>query len=164
MDSNKIPRDNEFLPDVTKRTLVAMRNEEPDERYQMHFNAAIMRKDGRTIGEIAEELNIHPGTAINWLTRMIVNGLGEGYKMRQGRPPKFTRQQLKELEEDMKEPPQYYGIEAESWTSRVVASYVLDRFDVSITPGSMRRIMTRKNLDWPGSAAATRARKLAESQ
>lgn len=158
-----IPTQKDFLPGITKRRLVSMRNKEPDERYRRHFDAAIMRKDGSTIGEIAEELDIHPGTAMNWLHRMLEKGgLGEGYKTRQGRPPKFTPKQLKDLEKDMKKSPRHYGLDSETWTSRVVAQYALTRFEIEITPGSMRRIMTRTDMNWPGSAAATLARKRGE--
>lgn len=163
MESYIIPTRKEFLPDITKRRLVSMRNKEPEERYRRHFDAAIMRKDGNTIGEIAEELDIHPGTVMNWLNRMVeVGGLGEGYKTRQGRPPKFTSEQLDDLVMDMEESPRHYGLDSETWTSRVVAQYVLTKFEVEITPGSMRRIMTRNDLNWPGSAAATLARKRGE--
>ena len=122
MESYAIPTRRDFLPGITKRQLVSMRSKEPEERYKIHFDAAIMRKDGRTIGEIAEELDIHPGTAMNWLGRMAEKGgLGEGYKVRQGRPPAFTPEQLEELERDMKNPPRHYGLDSDTWTSRMVA-------------------------------------------
>ena len=162
MESYKIPTEKKFLPDITKRRLVSMRNKEPDERYRRHFDAAIMRKDGSSIGAIANELNIHPGTVMNWLNRMIERGLGESYRVRQGRPPKFTPKELQDLERDMKKSPRHYDLDSDTWTSRIVAKHALSRFNIEITPGSMRRIMTRTNLRWPGSAAATLARRRGE--
>ena len=160
MESYIIPTGKEFLPDVTKRRLTSMRGKEPDERYKLHFDAAIMRKNGNTIGEIAEELDIHPGTAMNWLRRMWeMGGLGEGYKTRPGRPPMFTPEQLKELEKDMEKPPQHYGLESKTWTSRTVSQHAYDKFGIRVPRPSMRRILTRTKTNWPGSAAATRARK-----
>ena len=163
MESYIIPTKREFLPDITKRRLVSMRNKEPEERYRRHFDAAIMRRDGKTIGEIANALDIHPATVMKWLRRMVKRGgLDDGYKTSQGRPSKFTAEQLKDLESDMEESPRHYGLESETWTSRTVAQYVLTRFEIEITPGSMRRIMTRTNMKWPGSAAATLARQRGE--
>ncbi|MBI1657413.1 MAG: helix-turn-helix domain-containing protein [Thaumarchaeota archaeon] len=159
MESYVIPTKKDFLPGIPKRRLVSMRSKEADERYRRHYDAAIMRKDGSTIGEIADELSIHPGTVMNWLRRMIERGPGTNYKVRQGRPPKFTAKQLQELERDMKKSPRHYGLDSDDWTSRVVTRHVSARFDVEITPGSMRRIMTRTDMRWPGSAAATKARK-----
>ncbi len=159
MESYVIPTKRDFLPDMTKRRLTTMRKKEEDERYQRHYTAAIMRKDGYTIGEIADELYIHPGTVMNWLNRMMERGLGPDYKVRQGRPPKFTPKQLKQLEKDMRKSPRHFDLDSDFWTSRVVTEFVLTRFEVEITPGSMRRIMTRTNMRWPGSAAAAEARR-----
>ena len=161
MESYTIPTQRSFLPGISKRQLASMRDKEPKERYKRHFDAAIMRKDGRTVGEISEELDIHPGTVMNWLGRMVENGgLGEGYKVRQGRLPAFTPEQLKELERDMKNPPRHYGLDSETWTSQIVARHALDKFGIEVTSHSMRRILTRTKTDWPGSAAATLARRL----
>lgn len=163
MESYVIPTKSEFLPRITRKRLETIRAGEEDERYQRHYDAAIMRKDGSTIGEIAVALGIHPGTVMNWLNRMVERGLGSDYKVRQGRPPKFTSKQLKQLEQDMKKSPRHHKLDSDFWTSRVVTEFVLTRFDVEITPGSMRRIMTRTNMRWPGSAAAAEARRRGQS-
>ena len=163
MESYKIPTRREFLPGITKKSLASMRNKEPEARYKRHFDAAIMRRDGNTIGEIAEEIGVHPLTIMNWLRRMVENGgLGEGYKVRQGLPPKFSPEQLKELELDMEKPPQHYGLDSETWTSRTVAKYAFAKFRIQVTAPSMRRILTRTKTNWPGSAAATLARRRGE--
>ena len=157
VDSYVIPTKRDFLPGVTKRQLESARSRETDDRFKLHYDAAIMRKAGSTIGEISEELSLHPGTIINCLRRMSERGPGEGYRVRQGRPPKFTPEQLKKLEDDMERPPKRHGLAADSWTSTVVAEHAMRRFGISITPGSMRRLMTTKKMRWPGSAAAMAA-------
>ena len=154
-----IPKRNDFLPHITKRRLAAMRNKEPDERLHRRFDAAIMRKDGKTIAEIAEEIGVHRSTVIDWFRRMIRTGMGEGYKTRPGRPPALTAEQLKELERDMKKPPKHYGLDSETWLSRTVAQHAFDKFGIRIPHPSMRRILTRTNTDWPGSAAAMARRR-----
>ena len=163
MESYIIPTGKEFLPHITKRRLASMRSKEPDERYKRHFDAAIMRKDGKTVGDIAEEIGVHPGTIMNWLHRMLEKkGLGEGYKTRIGGRPKFTPEQLKELGSDMKKPPQHYGLDSETWTSKTVAEYALVKFGIQVAASSMRRTLFRTKTNWPGSAAATLARKRGE--
>ena len=147
------------MPDVTKRRLLSMRGKEPDGRYKRHFDAAIMRKDGHTVGEIAEEIGVHHDTVTKWLRRMwVVGGLGEGYKRRPGRPPLFTPEQLKELEADMENSPRHYGLDSETWTSRTVSQHAYDKFGILVPRPSMRRILTRTKMNWPGSAAAITAR------
>ena len=163
MESYIIPTRDEFLPEIARSTLVDMREDEPDERYKRHFDAAIMRKDGKTVGEIAEEIGVHTGTIMNWLHRMLEKGgLGEGYKTRRGIPSKFTPEILKKLERDMKKSPRRYGLDSETWTSRIVAQHALNKFGISFTPPSMRRLLTQTKTNWPGSAAAIEARKLGE--
>ena len=160
VESYTVPTGKDFLPGTTKRRLASMRNKEPEEIYRRHFDAAIMRKDGRTVVEIAEEIGAHPLTIMRWLRRMVENGgLGEGYKTRPGRPSAFTPEQLKDLERDMKRPPQHYGLDSETWTSRTVAQYALDKFGIRIPHPSMRRILTRTKMNWPGSAAALARRR-----
>ena len=152
MDSYAIPTGKEFLPGTTKRRLVSMRNKEPDEQCKIHFDAAIMRKDGKTIGEIAEEVDKHPVTIKSWLRLMIENWDSGDIHKRLGRRPKFTPEQLKELERDMKRPPKHYGLESETWTSRTVVEHAFAKFGVRVPRPSMRR--TLHKIDWPGSAAA----------
>ena len=157
MDSYVIPTKRDFLPGITKRQLESMKSKETDTRFKLHYDAAIMRKGGSTVGEIADGLSLHPSTIINCLRRMAERGPGASYRVRQGRPPKFTEEQLRKLEDDMEKPPKKHGLSADSWTSGVVAEHVQRRFGISITPGSMRRLMTTKNMRWPGSAAAKAA-------
>lgn len=98
---------------------------------------------------------MHPGMAINRLGRMAENGgPGEGCRVRQGRPPRFTPEQLKELELDMKKPPRHCGPDPDTWTSRTVARRAFAKFGIKVAYPSMRRILTRAKTDWPGSAAA----------
>ena len=155
MDSHVIPTGKEFLPGTTKRRLVSMRNREPDERYKLHFDAAIMRKDGRTTGEIAEYVGRHPTTVTIWLRLMVENwDSGDIHRKRPGMPPKFTLEQLRELERDMTNPPQHYGLDSKTWTSRAVAEHAFAKFGIRVPSPSMRRTLNQFKINWPGSAAA----------
>lgn len=163
MESYAIPTGKRFLPDVTKRRLESMRGMEPNGRYRRHFDAAIMRKGGHTVVEIAKELDIHPQTAKRWLSRMVkLGGLVEGYKRRLGRRRSFTPEQLKHLEQDMERHPRHYGLDSDTWTSRTVAQHASDVFGIDVPHHSMRRILTRDGVNWPGSAEAVAARRRGE--
>ena len=155
MKPNMIPTGKEFLPGMTKRRLMSLRDKASNKRYRRHFDAAIMWKDGGTLKEIAEELDIHPDTARNWLHRIVEKGgSGDFYKVRPGRRPKFTPEQLKELERDMKNPPQHYDLASETWTSRTVVEHAFAKFGIWVPHPSMRRILNQSKTNWPGSAAA----------
>lgn len=162
MITSSIPEGKKFLPDVTMQQLRGIKKKEKSERYKRHYTAAIRRKEGLSIREIADDVNMSIATIAIWLHNMMSRGVGESYKVKQGRPPKFTPEQLNELSVDMRESPSKYGLDYTSWASHVVTQYVLQKFDVSITPGSMRRILVRKDIDWPGSAKAMRAKREAK--
>lgn len=157
MGSYKTPTGRDFLPNITKRKLASMRKKETNERYQLHLDAAIMRKDSHTIADIAEVVGVSPATVINWLGRMVERGgVGRGYTARRGRPRAFTLEQLKELEKDMKRSsPKHHGLASKTWTSKAVSEHARNKFGIDIPDPSMRRILTRDGIDWPGSAAAT---------
>lgn len=150
----RIPTGDLFLPHVSKDELIQLRDDETDLRYKPHYDAALLRKEGDTMITIARNLGVSSGTIANWLSNMTTRGIGRSYKVRQGRPPKFTQEQLDALEEDMKQGPRAYGMDSDRWISATVADYAMKKFSISITPGSMRRLMLREDVDWPGSAKA----------
>ena len=150
----RIPAGDLFLPNVSSDELEQLRDDETDLKYKPHYDAALMRKEGDTMITIARNLGVSSGTIANWLSNMTMRGVGSAYKVRQGRPPKFTQEQLDALEEDMRQSPREYGIDSDRWISAVVADYAMTKFSISITPGSMRRLMLREDVDWPGSAKA----------
>ena len=153
-----VPEGKKFLPKVTMQKLRSLHKKEKSEKRKRYYVAAIKRKEGLSVREIADDVNMSVATISTWLRNMSTRGDAEGYGTRQGRPPKFTPEQLKELSVDMKKSPSEYDLDSASWTSPVVAQYALQKFNVEITPGSMRRILVRKHIDWPGSAEAMRAR------
>ena len=150
----RIPTGDLFLPNVSKDEIIRLRDEETDLRYKPHYDAALLRKEGETMITIARNLGVSSGTIANWLSNMTTRGVGKAYKVRQGRPPKFTQEQLDELEEDMKAGPREYDMDSDRWISATVAEYAMKKFSIAITPGSMRRLMLREDVDWPGSARA----------
>ena len=145
-----IPVGKRFLPDVTIQQLESLQNK--SEKYKRHYTAAIRRKEGLSMREIADDVNVSVSAVSMWLQNMMTRGIGEDYEIKRGRPPKLTPEQLNQLSVDMREPPVRYGLDSATWVSRTVAQYVLQKFGISITPGSMRRILVRKHIDWPGSA------------
>ena len=161
MEAYDFPNGSRFLPGLTKRRLTALRKQEPDGWFARHLDAAILRKGGHTVGEIASEIGVTTQTVQRWLTRMVeAGGVGAEYRAtcKRGRAPAFTPEQLKDLESDMERRPHNYGLDSATWTSRTVAQHARHKFGIDIPHHSMRRILTRDNVNWPGSAAAKAAR------
>ncbi|MCE2508934.1 MAG: helix-turn-helix domain-containing protein [Nitrosopumilaceae archaeon] len=150
----QIPEGSRFLPRWSVERIRDLQEAETAERYKTRYEAAILRKEGLSVPEIAGKVGVSRLTVINWLRRMMERGLGKNYKVRQGRAPKFTPHQLKALERDMKKSPTKFGLDSERWTSHVVARHALNKFDITVAASSMRRLMLRENVRWPGSAAA----------
>ena len=154
VNSTRIPIGKLFLPRVGINRLRDLQEAETNISYKRRYDAAVLRKEGKTMSAIAKMLDVSAGTIGNWLYGMTVRGVGKKYKLRQGRPPKFTPKQLKELERDMKKSPRAYNMDTDNWTSATVSDYAQEKFEVDITPGSMRRLLLRENINWPGSAKA----------
>lgn len=52
--------------------------------------------------EIADDVNVSVSAVSMWLQNMMTRGIGEDYEIKQGRPPKFTLEQLNQLSVDMR--------------------------------------------------------------
>lgn len=163
MNKKRTSTGKDFLQKYSVKKITEIRDKEEDEKYKRHYEAALHRKNGESMRVIAERFDVSSGTIANWLRNMTERGLGKTYKVPHGRPPKFTKQQLKDLEKDMRKDPETYGLDAERWVSVVVAQYAKQKFDISITPGSMRRLMLREKVKWPASAEALRRKREAHS-
>ncbi|MBW2974961.1 IS630 family transposase [Candidatus Woesearchaeota archaeon] len=96
-----------FLPRVSLERLNSLYSKEHDAKAKLRLLAAIRRKKGESIDDIAWALEKSRRTIHGWLTRFQERGLKAKFdEKRSGRPSYLTHSQLKNLRQDLlKGPP-----------------------------------------------------------
>lgn len=115
--------------------------------------AAIAFKNGVTQTELAEWYGVQRRTIYGWLGR-IETASQEGTPLeravrddsRSGRPRKLTDTQRATLHESLRDSPGEYGYDAPAWSPELVRSHLDEKFDVSYSLPSCRRLMKEAGL------------------
>lgn len=109
---------------------------------RLRLLAGIMRKRGRTIEEIAFELNRPVMTVHNWLRRLGEGELERIYDKKQsGRPPRLAKKDLRRLKRGLTRGPQAFGYRDYFWTTRMVQDFVKRRYGVFYGERHMTRLL-----------------------
>lgn len=92
---------------------------------------------GRSVGSIAELLDVSERTVYNWLARFMVEGfswlLGHHFQAR-GRKPRLSKEQKKKLFKIVADGPVKYGFDCGIWNSAMI---------VEVIPNSRHRLLIR---------------------
>jgi transposase len=130
--------------DRIQRALEAVEGSKATQR----LTAAIAYKNGVTQTELAEWYGVERRTIYSWLDRLDGGPIEEAVTddERGGRPRKLDDSERARLERALLEPPTEAGYEAGSWTPTLVRRYVDDRFGVSYSRPSCRRLMREAGL------------------
>lgn len=112
--------------------------------------AAIGRKQGATLDELAERHNVAEKTVRNWLDRFAEKPLAEAPydEDRSGRPTKLSSEEMEKLFEDLHQSPSEFGYDREVWFPELVHHYVADKYDVEYTLRHIYRLMDEAGLSY----------------
>lgn len=147
------------LTDVSVEQLQRALDDASGKRPTQRLTAAIAYKNGVTQTELAGWFDVSRRTIYEWLTRLEEEPIPEAARdePRPGRPGKLTAEQHSRLGERLQEPPTAVGYDDPSWTPALVQSYLADRFDVTYSRPSCRRLMKDAGLVYlePEDSAAT---------
>jgi transposase len=105
---------------------------------------AIAYKHGVSQTELAAWYGVQRRTIYNWLTRFDDRPIEAAVRDddRPGRPRKLDPTARVDLYEVLHEPPTRVGFADETWTPELVRRYVRDRFAVTYSESSCRRLLT----------------------
>jgi transposase len=151
-----------FLPGLSVSRLERLYRSERDSRGKLRLLAAILRKEGKTMARIAEELHVPVGTVHAWLRRLLEGGLKKLHdEQRSGRPSMLSTEQLKELRRDLVRGPRVNGFDAPFWTTKIVQEHVRRKFGKEYRARGMRDVLHRVGFSskMPRPANAKRATK-----
>ena len=95
----KVKRGAGYLPKTDIGDLRRMRDLLPCGKPRLRVQAAILRKEGRSVGEIGTALGENPSTVHNWLLRLAEGGMCRIYdRPGTGRPCKLADDERLRLE------------------------------------------------------------------
>lgn len=151
-----------FLPSLGISKLERLYRSEKDWRAKLRLLAAMLRKRGRTMAEIADELHVPVGTVHAWLRRLLDGGLKRLHdEHRSGRPSMLRVEELKALRRDLTRGPKANGFDAPFWTTRMAMEHVKRRYGKEYRARGMRNLLHRVGFSSkkPRPANAKRATK-----
>lgn len=120
-----LPKGMQFLPDTTLDRLEDMYRQEMKAKPKMRLLAAIHRKKGKGIDEIALQINVSRNTIHGWLRRFSLKGIPAKDSIKQtGRPILMTLSQRKQLVKDLERGPPHNA--SGLWTTKE-AKHLLEK-------------------------------------
>ncbi len=116
------------------------RREHPG-KFRDRLQAAVLRKRGSVLKEIARTIGRGISTSYRWLYRMECEGLECRYDDKSpGRPRLLIPEQERTIEGDLDGTPRECGFERGSWNARILARHILERFGVQYSGRSAIRL------------------------
>ncbi|MBZ5703508.1 MAG: helix-turn-helix domain-containing protein [Acidobacteriia bacterium] len=102
---------------------------------------------GASLSAIARQLGVSRQAVHQWAQEYRRQGAdGLRRRLRPGRPPKLTREQLAQLPRMLAHGPKAYGFAAAVWTSQRIADLLWKRFRVRYTPDHIPYLL--RGLGW----------------
>ena len=136
---------DEFLKNVSKDELRLMQAREKDYKVKAMLQAAIHRKKGMLLKEIAEAVGKAASTIYGWLSRL-ESGMGRRYDFKSsGRPCRLSEAQMSSLDKDLEKNPEKSGFHRSTWTAKLVVRHILDKFGVRYSANGALRLTSRLN-------------------
>ena len=99
------------------------------------IHALLWLVDGKSVGEVAQTLDVGDQTVRDWLHTFILEGVASiFYQCPVGRPSKLTASQRQQLKQLVAAGPEAAGYQSACWTSAMIADLIHLRFKVDYHP------------------------------
>ena len=139
-----IKNGTEYLQKVTTSKLKKAFSSEKNVKAKIRLHAALLRRKGSKIEDIANTLEKPKGTISKWLNKLEKEGLSAATPIKpSGRPRRLTHKQLKTLYNDLLKLPEKLGYQSGFWNTRLVKAHVRKKFKVVFTPRHMTRLLSK---------------------
>ena len=114
-----------------------------DSEARVRLRAILLVHEGNTLEQVGHIVEVARSTVQRWIERYRSLGVA-GLLVRgpyQGKKPKFTLDQKRELAMLIREGPENSGLDTGVWTSPIIADLVKRRFGIKYSPSQIRRIL-----------------------
>ncbi|MEA3515256.1 MAG: winged helix-turn-helix domain-containing protein [Nanoarchaeota archaeon] len=139
-----LKKGNQFLIEISKQELNRAYNIEKNAKAKLRLLAALRRKEGNTLENIAYSLQKPKTTIHDWLKRLEENGVKMIYDIKQpGKPARLTKQQLDELEKVLNDSPQKQNLPFVMWTTKLIQYIIIKLFCVKYELWNVGRIVKK---------------------
>lgn len=139
-----VKRGGEYLHDIPLSKLEEAHRREPPGKSRDRLQAAVLRKHGRMLEDIASIIGRDSSTIHRWLHRMECEGPDARHdRWGSGRPRQLTPEQESAIEEDLDKLPSESGFGRGSWNSKMVARRIADRFGIMCSRRTALRVAGR---------------------
>jgi len=141
-----LEKGDKYLIGYSKKELNELYDKEKNAKAKLRLLAAIQRKEGKTLDDIAFSLQKPKTTIHDWLRRLENHQMKKLYDIKQsGRPTRLTNQQLQMLEKILDESPQKQGLPFVLWTTKLVQYIILKLFKVKYELWNVGKIIKKLN-------------------
>lgn len=136
-----IKKSDQFLPDMSREKLKQLYGKERNAKAKLRLLAAMQRKEGKTLDDIAYSLQKPKTTIHDWLKRIEREKLRGFYDIQQrGNNRKLTLEQREELGKILDESPQNQSIPFKLWTTKLVQYIVYKHHRISYTQSAIWKL------------------------
>ena len=135
-----LEKGSEFLPEVPVKKLKQMYKKENNSKAKLRLLAAIHRKRGKSLDDVARLLEKPRRTVHGWLTYFQERGVSAKDSIKQsGRPSTLTVKQMKELVKSLEKGPPHNpkGL----WNTKEVRAFIKKKYKISFVPQHIWRIL-----------------------
>jgi transposase len=113
-----------------------------EQRFCYRALCVLLIAEGHRPTEVAEWLGEHTRTLERWRKRYTDNGIdGLVDETSPGRPPKLSGDEWKQLQEDLAQPPQCFGLEGKKWQGKSLQSHLSDRYNIDFSLRQCQRLL-----------------------
>ena len=128
----KVEQGEAFLPNVDMADIESLHANSTDYKIKCMLQAAKLRKQCDSVRHISKALGIAKSTVYGWLLRLTVGGIKRIHDYKSpGRPCRLSVKQKHKLKRDLGKNPTKCGFLRGSWTAKIVACHIKNRFKVS---------------------------------
>ena len=138
------------LDDITLEDLHKVREQTDGEKPRERVLAAIGRKQGDTLPQLAERHDVVEKTIRNWLDRFAEEPIEQAPydEQRPGRPSKLEDKQRDQLFEHLQDPPTELGYEQQAWSTSLLLYHIKETYDVEYSGGHARKLLCKAGLSY----------------
>jgi transposase len=133
-----LKRGNEFLSYVSLQKLQRLYKQEQNMKAKLRLLAAIRRKKGESIDDIAQALEKPRRTIHGWLHRFEKRRINGAYDKKQpGRTPWLNKSELKKLRRELIKGPPHGGV----WTTKLMGEHIERKYNVKYSYDNVYRLV-----------------------